>query len=287
MRHLALAALLAVVPVAAAHAAPPAAGTPSVFASGLAGPEGVCVDREGALVVGSSTGEIRRYQADGSFTVLADVGESLAGLAATRDGSILAAAFGANRVWIVTPLGAASVLAEGIPGANGIAVTRKGRIFVSASSAGTIDEITTGTPVTRASGLSYPNGLAIGRDHQLYVAETGAARVSRLRILADGTLGAAEVWGTGLTVADGLAFDRAGNLLVAGFDTLFVVPRTGGAAQPLSTDPLLFWPSSLAFGRGHGFSRRDVFLVNFGLPLGSGTEVLRLPYNRAGANPIR
>jgi hypothetical protein len=286
MRRLALAALLATLPLSA-QAAPPAAGTPSLFATGLAGPEGICVARDGALVVGTSTGEIRRYQPDGSFTVLADVGESLAGLAATRDGSILAAAFGANRVWIVTPLGAASVLADGIPGANAIAVTRRGRIYVSASAAGTIVEITTGVPVTRAGGLGYPNGLAIGRDHQLYVAETSQARVSRLRILPDGTLGTPEVWGTGLPAADGVAFDRAGNLLVVGLDTLSVVPRTGGVAQPLSTDPLLFWPSSLAFGRGHGFSRRDVFAANFGLPLGSGTEILRIPYNRAGANPIR
>jgi hypothetical protein len=112
------------------------------------------------------------------------------------------------------------------------------------------------------------------------------AAISRLPILSDGTLGPSEVFATGLVAPDGIAFDRAGNLLVVGGDTLSVVDRFG-AVSTLSTSPLLEWPSNLAFGRGRGFARRDAFLVNYGLPLGSGTQVLRVQYNHAGARLVR
>ena len=62
-------------------------------------------------------------------------------------------------------------------------------------------------------------------------------------------------------------------------DAATTLSETSGVALTLSTDALLNWPSNLAFGKGHGFGR-DLFLVNFGLPLGSGTTILRLPYGK-------
>ena len=211
--------------------------------------------------------------------MLADLGEPLAGITVLRDGRVLAASFGPGRVWFVDPGEAPPrVFVSGIPGANFIVETRRHRILVSASSAGTVVDITTGTPVERASGLSFPNGLAVGPAHFLYVAQTLAGNVVRLRLASNGTLGAAEPYATGVLAADGIGFDRAGTLLAVGADTLYVVPPGGGAATALSTDPLLDWPSNLAFG--HGRFGRDLYLVNFGLPLGSGTTILRLPYRR-------
>jgi sugar lactone lactonase YvrE len=155
--------------------------------------------------------------------------------------------------------------------------TPKGRVLVSASIAGTIIDATDGIVVDRASGLSFPNGLALGPDGFLYVAETGLARVSRLALASDGTMGTAEVYATGLPAADGISFDRRGNLLVVGTGTLWVVSRATRAVSSLSTDPLLGWPSNIAFGRGHGFRKKDLFLANFGQSLGNGTTVVRLP----------
>lgn len=269
----------------AAH--PPVAGTPEIFADGIAGPEGLAFDGVGGLIVGTTTGRLLRFAPDGSRTTVTELGEPLAGITVARDGRILAAAFGPKRVWSVDPQsGAATVLASGINGPNFIVQTRSGRILVSASAAGTIVDITDGTPVDRASGMNYPNGLAI-RKGFLYVAETLASRISRLPLAADGTLGPAELYATGAVAADGIGFDRAGNLLIAGFDSLSVVVRGATVATPLSMDPLLNWPSNLAFGRAHGFRRKDVYLANYGAPLGSGTQILRLRYNHAGAPLIR
>lgn len=266
----------------------PSVGPASVFAGSIDGPEGLAFMKDRSMVVGSATGRILRFQADGSRTILAEVGDPLAGLTVLRDGRVLAASLPADRVWVIEPTtGFASIFASGLGGPNAIVQTRTGRIYVSATNANAIVEITTGVPVTRATGLSFPNGLAIGGDRQLYVAETATARILRMPIAADGSLGTPVVHGTGVTFADGIAFDRRGNLLATGADTLWLVPRGGGAAVVLSTDPLIEWPANFAFGRGRGFSRRDLYLPNFGLPLGSGTTVIRIPYSQRGAALIR
>ncbi len=140
----------------------------------------------------------------------------LAGLSVLRDGRILAASFGAGRVWAIEPDGTSHVLASGIGGANSLT--------------GQILDITHGTPVEFASGSRFPNSLALGRSggqRFLTVAETLANRVSRLP-LADG-------------------------------------------------------PSNLAFGRGQGFKRRDVYLANLEPLLGDGTTLVRFSTNHSGA----
>ncbi len=287
MRALPLLALILLAPLFTQANPPLATGPVALFATGIPGPEGLAFDNTGLLYVGTSTGHILVFTPDGNSTVLADVGDPLAGVTVRRNGHVLAAAFGAGRVWSVDPGGAASVLASGITGVNFVAETRRGQVFASVSGAGNIVDIASGTPVVRASGLTFPNGLAIGPDRYLYVAETFASRISRLPLAKDGTLGAAEVYATGTPAADGIAFDRHGNLLVVGGDQVLVVDRGTRAAAPLVTDPLVDWPANIAFGRGHGFPRRNVYLVNYGLPLGSGRTVARLGYNHAGARLVR
>ena len=272
----------------------PALGPGAVFAGGLAGPEGLAFTRDGGLIVGSTTGEIRRLGPDGHATVLANLGEALAGITVLRDGRVLAASFASGgRVWMVDRDGAASVLASGIPGANFVVETREGRILASASLAGTIVDITAGIPLQVAAGLGFPNGLAIGSGRALgkarflYVAETFANRISRLPMGAGGSLGPAEVYAIGLPLADGTAFDRQGNLLVAGAGKLFaVVARTREVIQ-LAADPPLDGPSNLAFGRGRGFQRRDLYIANFGPQLGNGTTIVRARYSQPGAPLVR
>ena len=279
------AALLLLVTPAVAH--PPAVGGIEVFVDGIPGPEGVAFAKDRTMIVGTAVGEVRRITADGTVTTLASLGEPLAGVTVLRDGRILVASLGQNRVWSVDPeTGDATVFASGIAGPNFIVQSRRGPIFVSASSSGQIVDIASGAPVERASGLSFPDGLAIGRGRMLYVTELSIGAISRMQINRDGTLGPREVFATGLVLPDGIAFDRAGNLLVVGGDTFSVVDRFGAVA-PLSTDPLIFWPSNLAFGRGHGFDGREAFLVNFGFPIGSGTQVLRVNYNHGGARLVR
>jgi sugar lactone lactonase YvrE len=281
-----LLALAALVPTLT-FAHEPVLGSLAVFASGVPGPEGLAFSDHGVLFVGTQTGQVLQVLPDGSQSVVADTGEPLAGLTVLRDHRILAAAFGAARVWSIdAKTGTATVFASGIPGANFVVQTRSGHIYASASTAGTIVEITTGTPVVRASALLYPNGLALFRG-SLYVAELTGNRVSRLPIAIDGTLGAPVVFATGISLVDGIAFDREGNLFAVGTDMLHIVRRGSSTPTFTSNDPLLNWPSNIAFGRGHGFGRRDVFLANYGLPLGSGVEILRVSYNHQGSRLIR
>jgi sugar lactone lactonase YvrE len=271
---------------APAVAAPPTARDFEVFASDLAGPEGLAFTKDGRLIVGSTTGDLLSFRSDGTSTLLANLAAPLAGITVLADGRVLAASVATGRVFAVTPRGESSVLAEGIGGANFVVQTlRDGRILVSASNSGEILDITDGTPRVLASGLNFPNGLAtdeaLGGRH-LYVALTLPGQVVRLELRPNGSLGEPELFAEGLTLADGLAFDSAGKLLVVGFGMLWVVDRTGNV-QVLSDDPLLDFPANLAFGQGWGFNRRDVYLANFGDMFGNGTDVVRFRYSTTGA----
>jgi len=274
---------------APASARPPGVTGPAVpFAADVPGPEGLAFTADGHLVVGTKTGEFRRYAADGTYVSLGSAGEPLAGVTVLRDGRVLGAALAADRIWVVGPgAGSPTVFASDVPGPNFIVQTRRGRVLASASTGGTIVDVTDGAPVVRGMGLAFPNGLAIGPDGFLYVAETAPGRVSRLRIARDGTLGPPRLYAGNLPLADGIAFDKTGNLLVLGNGALNIVVRRTRAVVPVPADPLVDWASNLAFGAGGGFGRRGLFLANFGPVFGDGTTVVRLPYDRPGARLIR
>jgi sugar lactone lactonase YvrE len=273
---------------------PPAAESPLIFALGIDGPEGLAFTRRGELIVGSTTGQIRSYTPQGNFTVLADVGDALAGITVLRDGRILAASLAQSRVWSISSSGTASIFAN-VPSPNFIVQTRrrKGvrRILCSSSFDGTIVDITNGTPTPVITGLGFPNGMAIGPRsprHYLYVAETTLNRISRFLMNKNGTFGPLEVYKEGLTFPDGLVFDRKGNLLVAGGGTIKIIDGNSGSIMTLPEHPAFNGPSNLAFGRGPGFGyRRDVFVANFGPALGDGTTISTFHYNHHRARLIR
>jgi sugar lactone lactonase YvrE len=269
-----------------AAARPPAAGPLEVFADGLDGPEGLAFTRDGRLIVGSTTGDLMAFGPDGAGTLFASVPAPLAGITVLADGRVLAASVPLGQVWAVSTDGEPTLFADGIGGPNFIVQSlRDGRILASASSSGDIVDITDGEPRVVAAGLNFPNGLAtdeaVGGRH-LYVALTLPGEVVRLELRPDGSLGEPELYATGLTLVDGLAFDRLGNLLVVGFGMLWVVDRSGAVAE-LTEDPLLDFPANLAFGQGRGFSNRDVYLANFGQMFGNGTDVVRFRYSNPGA----
>jgi len=269
--------------LALAH--PPTVGAPAPFASGLAGPEGLAFGKDGSLYVGTAIGDVRRVAADGSHTLLASTGDRLAGISVTKDGKILACAFGANRVWSIDPLTGAMTVYANVTSPNFVVQTRRGHVIVSSSLTGNIVDITNGANVVIASGLTFPNGLAI-RKKYLYVAETALNAVRRLPFTGPGNLGPVEPYAPGTTFADGIAFDRPGNLFVVGFDTLFLVDRETQAVQTI-TDPLYDWPSNLAFGRTNPYGKMTMFFANFGPALGDGTTIIEVPTNHTGGRLIR
>ena len=290
VRQIASALLLCAATAVRSLAADPAIGTPVVFTGGLAGPEGIATTRTGDLVVGTTTGDVFRIDASGTASFVAATGDRLAGVSVLKDGRIAACGFDQDRVWVIDANGTPSVLASGIDGPNFLAQEKiRGRIFVTATFAGTIVDVTDGTPVVVASGLTFPNGLAIARDHgqrYLYVAETLLHRITRYFLNTDGTLGASEVYATGLSLADGIAFDTRNNLLVVGAGVLSVVDPDTRAVTPLSSAAPLNWPSNITFGR-RGIARRTMYLANFGPGLGNGTDVIAVPYSIRGARTIR
>jgi len=274
-----------------AEAKPPAAGPLEEFATGIAGPEGLAFTSDGGLIVGTTTGDVLRFEPGGGSSVVANVGEALAGITVLRDGRILAASLGPGRVWSIDEAGNTAEFATGIGGPNFIVETRRGgRVFATAALIGEIVDVTSGTPVTVASGLSFPNGLAIGKhrgQRYLYVAESIAQQVQRYPLDDNDQLGPVEFIAAGLPIADGLAIDRGGNVIVVGGGQMNVIVRKTGLVEPLSTDPLLNWPSNVAFGRGRGFRRREAYLANFGPALGDGINIVRFRHSHSGTRTSR
>lgn len=288
MRHslvLVLAGALSLVGRMAA-AVPPLIQPPTPFASGIGGPEGLAFGTDGSLFVGTDAGDILRVASDGTHTLVASLGDSLAGVTVLKDGHILACAFGANRIWSVDPASGASTVYANVDSPNFVVQTRRGQVITSSTFTGSLVDVTGGAHVVLASGLPFPNGLAL-RGHDLYMADTAQGQVKRFPFISPGQLGAPVTYASGLTFADGIAFDRSGNLFVVGFDTFWVVDAKTQTTQVLSNDPLLDWPSNIAFGRTPLFGRQTMYLANYGPGLGDGTTIVTVLTNHRGAKLIR
>jgi sugar lactone lactonase YvrE len=167
----------------------------------------------------------RGFAGDGGLAVDAELA-SPAGMAVARDGTLYVADQGNNRVRAVSPAGMIRTVAG-----NG----RSGWV-----PSGTL---------ALAASVGSPNAVAIGPDGHLYVSAGAWGEVlrlerGRLRRIA-GIRGPEGVVGTGRPAthasvdgADGLAFDRAGNLYLAGFNTktLLMVTPAGTMTLPAGTD---------------------------------------------------
>ncbi len=256
--------------------------------TGLDGPEGLCFDRAGNLYVGSTTGRIVRVSRNGASSTFAEVGGQLAGLAATPDGAILAALFADGKVVRVGPDGSQTVIASGLDSPNGIALDADGRVLVSASGFGGRPQIAIvdgGGQRTLTDRVISPNGMAFGSDGRLYVAETLQNRVVRMDYdVTDGSVGAPGTFANGTLLADGIAFDVNGDLLVTGAGQIWLVPAGEPAApRPYVVEGDIAGPASLAFGAGRGRDPGRAWFTNYGFPaLGSGTTVASVPLGVPG-----
>ena len=204
--------------------------------TGLARPECVVATASGRLFVSDRRGGVQEIAPDGSQRLIGGSPRLVPnGIALMRDGSFLAANMGADGgVWRITREGAVQpylMEAEGkpLPCVNFVAIDASDRLWicVSATDGGDrypIDARTgyiilrdaSGTRVV-AEGLHYTNECRVdAAGRYLYVNETFGRRLSRFRLLADGTLRERE------TVAsfragdfpDGLALDAEGGAWV-------------------------------------------------------------------------
>lgn len=215
-------------------------------------PECILAERDGTLWSADARGGVMRIaangaqklvvqQADPHFDINADAAASLLtgtlpnGLAFARNGDIVIANFGTDRLELMTRGGQTRVLADSIDGqpmgkVNFVLRDSRDRLWVTISTRvnpwsdavtptladGYICLIDQHGARIVADGFHFTNEIRLdAREEWLYVAETTGKRVSRLRVQLDGSLTDREVYGPsslGDGVIDGIAFDALGNL---------------------------------------------------------------------------
>jgi hypothetical protein len=179
----------------------------------------------GTLEVVAGTGK-RGFAGDGRRAVDAELSRP-AGMIVAHDGTLYFADEGNNRVRAISPKG----------------------IIRTVAGSGRFGWVQSGTHAL-AAALAGPAAVALGRDGRLYVAAAGWGEVLRLGpggtlVKVAGIRGPAGIYGIGRPAtrasADGpvgLAFDRARDLFIAGFNTktLLMVTPGGTMRLPAGTD---------------------------------------------------
>ena len=167
------------------------------------------------------------FSGDGGTAVDASLDDP-GGITVARSGTLYVADTGNDRIRAVSPSGIITTIAgTGRPGGW----------------------VTSGTPALQA-GLLSPDDVAIGPGGALYITNDGASQIvkmtpARRLVLVAGVPGRAGIPQAGQLAAttsadgpDGLAFDQAGDLFVAGFDTktLFMIAPGGQVSLPAGAD---------------------------------------------------
>jgi sugar lactone lactonase YvrE len=240
-------------------------------------PESVTMDATGTLYF-SVGGSVRRRTPGGEISVfgtlpIAEFAFAL-GVKVGPDGCVYTASTSLSPnpgafVWRICTPGNVEQIAALDPtgGPNDLAFDRDGNLFVTDPFLGQIwaidrngaarvwlaDALLKGNAAAPALlfHVQGVNGIAFDKHHRnLYVGNLDYGRIVRIPVRADGTAGCPAVFAQSplLVGADGIAFDRKGNLLVAvnAQDRLALVDPHG-AVTSLSQGALLDAPSSIVF----------------------------------------
>ncbi len=297
----------------AVSAAPAAAGERIATFDPAKGefPEGVAVDRSGAVHVSlGPTGGIRRRKNAGTWSTFARIpagsgtGLAVLGLAADRRGRLYAAAPTDDPAWhgvvVIRPDGTMSRIpgTEAIAFPNALAFDERSNLYVTDSVAGAIWRIARDGAVSRwlqddalegtgALGNPFPigaNGITYARG-RLFVAnleQRTVLAIGRRRSGGPGPIRVVHRYAAADEFVDGLVADVAGNLYVAVSQHHRVdrIDRHGRVRTVSDAGADLDVPVSLAFGT-RGRDRRTLYVTSFGLPpfstrLQPGLSALRL-----------
>jgi len=213
-------------------------------------PECILAEADGTLWSADARGGVVRIGRDGTQRLIAQgnakpadateqftriVNETLPnGLAFARNGDILIANFGTDRLEVMTRTGESQVLYDNIDGrplgrVNFILRDSRDRLWLTVSSR-IPDLIKSMTPSVRdgyiavadekglrivADGLHFTNEIRFDeKEEWLYAVETCGMKVTRFRVGADGSLTDRETYGPENhgAMIDGIAFDSFGNL---------------------------------------------------------------------------
>jgi len=214
----------------------------------LARPECILAERDGSLWTADARGGVVHIRPDGGQRLITASGNASAaaapnliegtlpnGLAFARNGDILIANFGTDALEVMTRDGACRTLYDSIDGkplgkVNFVLRDSKDRLWITVSTRinpwpdairnhqadGYIALIDDKGIRIVADGFYFTNEIRFDASEEwLYAAETCARRVTRLRVMSDGSLTDREVYGPrslGPGLLDGIAFDAYGNL---------------------------------------------------------------------------
>jgi hypothetical protein len=179
--------------------------TPTLFASGLNGPEQLAIDSAGDVFVSSfNFGTIIKITPDGTQSTFASGLNDPSGLALNSAGDLFEADWGSGKIYMFTPGGLQSTFASGVWGANALTFDNVGNMFLANQSYNKITEITPQkVQSTFASGLSpEPFDLAFDNTGDLLVTEPDSGNV--IKITPDGTQ---STFASGLSEPLGLAIE--------------------------------------------------------------------------------
>jgi gluconolactonase len=201
-----------------------------MFAGGLDHPEGIAVTPDGVIYVGGEAGQIYRVESDDTFSVVANTGGFILGIAADAAGRIYAIDTVHRCVWRVEPdTGSLEVYASGPTGRpfgvpNWGAFDATGNMYLTDSGGwgaanGLIWRIRPGgePEVWTESAVDFPNGCSVSpQGHCLFYVESLPGRICRIDIAADGSASErAVLCELGLAVPDGVAITDDGALVIA------------------------------------------------------------------------
>ena len=219
-------------------------------------PECILAEPDGSLWTADSRGGVVHIRSDGSQKLIApttaanpgSVGRASAGdeaerlvsgslpngLAFARNGDILMANFGTDRLEAMTREGVLRVLADEIDGqpigkVNFVLRDSRDRLWLSISTRirnwmeairphvrdGYVALYDRGRLRVVADGIGFTNEMRLdAQEEWLYVAETTGCRITRFRVGEDGSLAGRETFGPSNhgALIDGIAFDAFGNL---------------------------------------------------------------------------
>lgn len=217
---------------AAAPAACPGAGAPSLVVRDGGALESAAFDGAGRLLYGDlSNNRLRAVDAPGAAPRTVARVTAPGGIAALPGGDVVVASGNAVSAFLprgasvlrVDPAagaGAASVVADGLIGANGLARAADGSIFTSDPVAGAIDRVwPDGRVQRRWRRGGTPNGLAVSADGATLFANLSfEGRIVAIDIATGATRTVARAPADRrLAVLDGLAIDGVGNLYATAY----------------------------------------------------------------------
>ena len=242
----------------------------------LSRPECIIAAPGGTLWISDNRGGVTQRTPDGAQTIIGGIGGDPNGLAMDRQGNLYIANIGDGRLYRLQPDGSHLVLLERFGGkplgaVNFVYLDHLDRLWLTISTVteprseavkqprpdGYILRRDGGTWRRVAEGFHFTNEVRLDRaGRHLYVAETATGTVTRLPVLADGSLGKREAFGPSPlfpgALIDGITFDAAGNLWVTEISrNALVVIQPDGTAVTVFEDPagsVLQVPTSLTFG---------------------------------------